>query len=188
MDKILFINACPRPISRTRELAEHVLGKLGGEIEELNLFNDCPRPLDWESLQLRDSLIEHKDFDHPMLRWARQFASADAIVIAAPYWDLMFPAVLKTYIESINVSGITFYYEHGGPVSLCRAKKLIYVSTAGGPVVNNFGFDYIKALANNFYGIDDVRCVMAEWLDSRATDLEEAMNLAKRRATEILDK
>jgi FMN-dependent NADH-azoreductase len=173
-------------MSRTLELAEHVLGKLAGETEELNLFKDCPSPLDWESLQLRDSLIENKDFEHPMLRWARQFAAADTIVIAAPYWDLMFPAVLKTYIESINVSGVTFYYEHGGPVSLCRAKKLIYVSTAGGPVENNFGFDYIKALAKNFYGIDDVCCVMAEWLDSRSTDLEEAMNITKRRVNEML--
>ena len=28
MDNILFINACPRPDSRTRELAKHVLSKL----------------------------------------------------------------------------------------------------------------------------------------------------------------
>ena len=36
------------------------------------------------------------------------------IVIAAPYWDLSFPAVLKTYLEQINVLGVTFDYSDDG--------------------------------------------------------------------------
>ena len=187
MEKILFVNACPRPESRSLELARHVLSKLDGEIEELRVFEDGPEPLNMESLSLRDRLIESKDFEHPMLRFARQFAAADTIVIAAPYWDLMFPAALRAYLESVTVTGLTFCYnEQGRPAGLCRAKKLIYVSTAGGPVFCNFGFEYVKALANSLYGIEDVRCVMAEGLDIWGADVEGIMREAKHKAEKII--
>ena len=35
MDKILFINACVRPMSRTYKLARKVLERIGGEVTEL---------------------------------------------------------------------------------------------------------------------------------------------------------
>ena len=37
MKKILFINACVRSNSRTKQLAAYVLGKLDGEVQELRL-------------------------------------------------------------------------------------------------------------------------------------------------------
>ena len=56
-----------------------------------------------------------------MFCYARQFAAADRIVIAAPLWDLSFPAQLKVYLENIYVTGIvTKYSEAGEPVGLCR--------------------------------------------------------------------
>ena len=97
----------------------------------------------------------------------KEFATADTIVIAAPYWDLSFPAVLKLYLENISVVGVTFRYsENGVPVGLCRANKLIYVTTAGGYIgENDFGFSYVKSLAQNLYGIKNTECVAAEGLD-----------------------
>lgn len=188
MEKILFVNACPRPESRTLELARFVLSGLSGEAEEMNVFENGPDALDWESLQLRDSLIESGNFDHPMLAWARQFAAADTIVIAAPFWDLLFPAKLRCYLESVTVTGLTFRYsDKGVPQSMCRAKKLIYVSTAGGPTAGmNFGFDYINALARGLYGVEDVKCIMAEGLDIWGADVSRIMGDAKRRAEELL--
>ena len=62
MKKILFINSCIRPNSRTLLLAKEVLKRLDGEIEELNLCNENLRPLDWSQLEKRDRLIMHKDF------------------------------------------------------------------------------------------------------------------------------
>ena len=103
------------------------------------------------------------------------------IVIAAPYWDLMFPAVLKTYLENITVTGITFRYsEEGRPQSLCRAKALYYVTTAGGFIgQNDFGFSYVKALAQNFFGITDVHRYAAEGLDILGADVDRIMGKAK---------
>ena len=52
MDTILFINACPRPDSRTRELAQHVLSKLEGNVEKLRLFDEQIPPLDMKGKAL----------------------------------------------------------------------------------------------------------------------------------------
>ena len=57
-----------------------------------------------------------------MFYYARQFAEADQIVIAAPFWDLSFPAILKAYMEQITVSGITFEYINGRPCGRCKKK------------------------------------------------------------------
>ncbi len=59
-------------------------------------------------------LIASRQFDDPYFRYARQFAGADEIVIAAPYWDLSFPSVLKVYLEHICITGITFQYTPEG--------------------------------------------------------------------------
>ena len=94
-------------------------------------------------------------------------------MIAAPYWDLSFPSVLRIYLEHTTVTGLTFRYsETGVPVGLCKAKRLIYVTTAGGPIGDrNFGFDYVKALASTFYGIADIVCFQAENLDIWGADV-----------------
>lgn len=174
---ILFINACVREESRTKRLADCLLSKMEGEVEELRL-SDVSFPLvDERFLQNRDHLIACEDYDNPLFDLARQFAGAEQIVIAAPYWDLSFPAVLKQYIEQINVVGITFMYTPEGiPKGLCRAKELYYVMTAGGMYVpEEFGYGYVKALARNFYGIEECKLIQAAGLDVDGADVEEIM-------------
>ena len=179
---ILYINACVRKFSRTNELAQFALSKLDGNIEEINLGCEKITPLYQEQLKLRDSLIKDKNYNHPMFKYAKQFASADVILISAPYWDLSFPAILKTYFENINVNGITFSYsEKGYPISLCKAKKLMYITTSGGPVISDaFSFGYIKSLAENFYGINDINYIKAEGLDILGSSIQEILEKAKK--------
>ena len=179
---ILYINACVRKESRTNKLAQYALSKLHGNIEEVNLNFEKILPLYKKQLDLRDSLIKDKNYNHPMFKYAKQFANADIILISAPYWDLSFPAILKTYIENINVNGITFSYsEKGYPVSLCKAKKLIYITTSGGPIISeDFGFGYIKSLAENFYGIKDINYIKAEGLDIWGANVKEILEKAKK--------
>lgn len=180
MKKILFVNACVRPESRTRELAELALGQIAGEVAELNLNEVAIPPLTRETLEARTMALETGDSGSPLFRYAKQFADADAIVIAAPYWDLSFPALLKAYIEAVNVVGITFYYDaHGTPKSLCRAKELYYITTAGGPILADLGFDYVRTVAEMFYQIPTIRCVRAEGLDVVGADVAEIMGAAK---------
>lgn len=177
----LFINGCVRPGSRTRELAEAVLEKIGGAVEEVYLAAEGPAPMDYETLRLRDKLLAEGDFDYPLFTPARRFAEADTVVVAAPYWDLLFPATVRSYFEAVTVKNITFRYDDRGiPQGLCRAKRLIYVTTAGGPVLRNFGFEYVEALCRSFYGIDEVICVKAEGLDIIGADVEAILAEAKR--------
>ena len=171
---ILYVNACVRRESRTERLAEALLKKLEGNITEIRLEKIEFERTDESFLRKRDELISDGKFDDDMFLLARQFSEADTIVIAAPYWDLSFPAVLKQYIESVNVCGITFEYtEKGIPNGLCKADKLYYVMTAGGNYVpEEFGFGYIKALAENFYGIKDIIPIKATGLDIYGADVE----------------
>jgi len=172
MEKILFINACVRDDSRTLKLAEHALSRVEGNITRRDLGELGLMPLDRALLARRDSLLAAGDTGDEMLSLAREFAGADRIVIAAPYWDLAFPALLKIYLEHITVSGVTFEYVDGVPHGLCRAKQLVYVTTAGGPIFANFGYDYVKTLANVFYGISDTAFFAAEGLDVYCADVD----------------
>ena len=176
---ILFINGCVREHSRTLELARAVLARETDRIEEVTLYPGGPEGLDAERLSLRDELLAKGEYGHPMFDLARQFAQADAIVLAAPYWDLAFPAKVRAYLEEVTVSGVTFRYgENGIPQGLCKARRLVYVTTAGGPIFQNYGYKYVKALAQGFYGIPEVTMVKAEGLDIYGADPEAIMAAA----------
>lgn len=171
---VLFINACVRSGSRTRRLAERLLSRWNLPVEEVDLIALRFPVADEAFLDRRDRLIAEKAFGDPLFDLARQFARADRVLIAAPYWDLSFPAALKQYIEQINVTGITFEYTpEGYPRGLCKAEELVFVSTAGGTYVpEEYGFGYVKALAENFYGIPEARLIMATGLDLDGADPE----------------
>ena len=188
MDKILYVNACIRPNSRTQELAQTLLTKLSSDVQEAKLYEMPLAVLDLDGLAKRSLADQNMDYSDPVFDAAKQFAAADIIVVAAPYWDLMFPAVLKNYMENITVAGITFRYsEQGRPESLCRAKKLYYVTTSGGFIgQKDFGFSYIKALAQNFFGITEVHRYAAEGLDIFGANVEQIMCKAKAEITECV--
>ena len=171
----LFINCCPRENSRTESLAKKLLGKLG-EYEEVNPEKEGLVPIDNERLNYRTALLEKGDLSDDIFKYAKQFAAADTIVIAAPFWDLSFPSVLKIYIENIYVAGIVSKYdENGAPKGLCKAKTLYYVMTAGGPYDGRFSFDYLKELAESFFGIEKTVLIKAEMLDIIGNDAEKIL-------------
>lgn len=183
MEKILFINACVRKDSRTYELAKHVLKYLKGELTELTLKAENIPPLDEKGLEKRTECSKRNDFEDEIFGYAKQFADSDTIVISAPYWDLSFPAMLKNYMEAICIAGITFSYSGGIPHGLCKAGRLIYITTAGGQIGDmNYGFDYVKALSQNLFGIPEIRLVKAENLDIIGNDPNEIIRLAKEAA------
>ena len=178
--QILYVNACVRKESRTRSLAKKLLARLDMPYEEIRLEDISFPAVTEEYLNTRNQLLSQEVFQDPLFDLARQFSEAETIVIAAPYWDLSFPAMLKQYLEQITVAGITFKYsEEGIPVGLCRAKRLFYVTTAGGFFApEEYGFGYVKGLAQNYYGIQDVRKVEALGLDIYGADVDAIMTSA----------
>ncbi len=182
---ILYINSCVRRDSRTNRIAKALLDKMGA-YTELFLPTEDIHPLTAETLTKRDALLAAGQLDDPMLRYARQFAQADKIVVAAPFWDGSFPSLLKAYIENIYAVGIvTVYGADGVPQGLCKADELIYVTTAGGQFIPDFSYAYIKALAESCFGIKQTRLIKAEMLDIIGTDAEKIVAQAIKEAETI---
>lgn len=174
----LLINACVRKESRTKRLADCLLAERNEPYEEVRLDAVRFPTVDEDFLKRRDRLILDRAFDDPMFDLARQFARADDIVMATPFWDLSFPAVLKQYIEQINVLGVTFTYTpEGVPQGLCRAKRLTYITTAGGTFFpEEYGAGYVEALARNFYGIPEFKIIKATGLDIDGADVDAILD------------
>lgn len=177
---ILYINSTVRKNSRTDRLARTLLSKLKDEVIELKLEEEKIEPLTEKTLALRDDLIDKKDFNAPSFRYAKLFASAEIIVISAPFWDSSFPATLKVFIENIYVNGlVTKYNEDGSVCGLCHAKKLYYVTTAGGIFVPDYSYKYIEELCKNFFGIKETHLICAEMLDVKGAESEKILKTAE---------
>ena len=184
---LLLINACVRAESRTKRLADHVIAGLGDpDVKEVKVWELGLTAVDEAFINKRTALYAQNDYTDPIFDPAKDFAAADTIVIAAPFWDLSFPAALKQYFEQICVLGITFYYnDQDIPQGLCRAKRLYYVTTAGGPIFNDaYGYGYVRELAHTFFGIPETILVKAENLDLAGADPEAIL----RQTIECYDK
>lgn len=180
---VLFIDACIREEqSRTLLLAQHFLDAVpDAAITRVKLSELCLRPLDRERLTERDRLLRAGRTDAPFFDLANQFRTAQWLVVAAPYWDLSFPALLKIYFENVTCSGVTFSYDQSGrPVSLCNAERLVYITTAGGPIgANDHGFAYVRSVCEQFFGVRQSFRIAAEGLDIVGNDPEKILCAAK---------
>ena len=186
--KILFVNAAVREESRTYTLARRLLDQVPGEIREECLNDEKLLPLDRTLLEKRMKLQAEGNFDDPLFDQAKALAWADRIVIAAPYWDLSFPSLLKVWIERVCALGITFAYnEKDEPYSLCRADRVVYITTAGGPIYSDEpGFGYVKMMMQTFFGVGRVDQIKAEGLDIRGADVDAIMDSACRKIDEYI--
>ena len=63
------------------------------------------------------------------------------------------------------------FRSQGLPYGLGRARRLYYVTTAGGPIFANLGYDYVAALAKGLFGIRETHCFRAENLDVQGSDV-----------------
>lgn len=184
---VLFVNCCVRgEESRTLRLCRAALDQMKETlddvtVEELVLDQEDVLPLNRKRLEERHALEKKGEFDGPIFRYARQFAAADLILIGAPYWEFQFPALLRCYVENVSVCGVTFVYEEDGtPKGLCRAERLLYVTTAGGPIGDrNCGFDYLKTLCGGLFGLTNMDWAAAEGIDIWGVDVEAKLREAE---------
>ena len=194
MKKVLFVDCCiRRENSRSKMLADHFISELQKtgkyEVETLCLMDENLSYFSEGFFLQRETLLEKGDFDHPRFRYAHQFAAADKIVIAAPFWDLSFPALLKVYIENLCVDGITFHTDEHGLHGLCNADHMVYLTARGGIYKDSEmeqGSRYLEQMAG-FFGIEKYSCVAAEGLDIGAWPVEELMDKAKAEATAVAE-
>ena len=162
MNKLVYINACIRTEeSRTGKLAAAMLEVLGEryEITEINISNmDLGCITSEEFIGRKKNGIPEED-----LHYGNLIAQADRIVVAAPFWDMSFPAVLKVFIEHMCAPGLTFKYNpDGSHHPLCKAEKMLYITTrgdfteTGSPLEQ--GSSYLKAICW-LWGIPELETV-----------------------------
>ncbi len=94
----------------------------------------------------------------------QDFMEADVVVVAAPMWNFLYPAVLKTWIDAIVASKKTFKYTSKGPIGLAGDKKIVFIQSSGGnyddrPEMNH-GLAHFKTIMK-FMGIKDIYTVIA---------------------------
>ena len=104
---------------------------------------------------------------------ARTIADADRILIAAPFWDMSFPAVLKAFIEQTSLYDITFADNGKESVGLCKCEKVLYITTRGMDIQTGDpreqGSPYIKALSA-LWGLGGVLVLAASGMDYAGED------------------
>lgn len=191
--KILYINACVRgEASRTAQIANTFFDELEkahpeAVVTEKNLMLLNPLFLNYFSFKQREELLKAGNYSHATFSLANEFAAADEIVIAAPFWDLSFPAVLRTYLENVSIAGISFEVTAEGYRGLCTAKRLVFITTRGGiyskPPQSHteLGASYIRALSEMF-GIESFECIAAEGLDIEGADVQALVKTAQEQA------
>ena len=188
MRKLIVIDACMRDgESRTRRILEPLAAELGKryEIETIVLDGDDYRAVGRKTLAERNSgYVPGK-----IVEQAKKIAAADRLVIAAPFWDMSFPAILKVFIENMSLFNITFrdngtYFE-----GLCRCEKVLYITTRGMNVRTGDPLDaatpYLKALGT-LWGLGEVIPIAAENMDySTPEEVEEKIDAAVAQGLEI---
>ncbi len=174
MKTILFINGCVRgKNSRTLNIAKTYINKLKSHEDfvliEKNLIDENLSFMTDKSFNPENG--EQLDQSTAL---SKEFAMADEIILAAPYWEFMFPAVVSCYIEQVSRVGVTFKYTETGSQGLCKARSFTYIYTAG---------DYLKAedkvsekylnKLTKLYGIPSFSAILADGLDIQTNDAEK---------------
>ncbi|MBU3136758.1 FMN-dependent NADH-azoreductase [Clostridium gasigenes] len=189
MSKVLYIkaNAKKEGVSRTFRISDSFIEKYkelnpNDEIITLDLYKEGIGFLTEEGINLRRP-NQGEGKDHPILKYAYQFAEADKYIIAAPFWNLSFPAILKAYIDYICVTGITFKYTAQGPVGLCQGKNVVHIVGRGGGYSEGaaagyeMGDRYLRTIFG-FLGITDFITIAANKLDVIGEDAEAIVQVA----------
>ena len=131
MERLVIINACVRQAdSRTLRIAEPIITELGKRYDLIRY--DLP---EMEGIvPLTPQLLAERgkgDIPAWALEAARAIAAADRILIAAPFWDMSFPAVLKAFFEQVSLFDVTFTDTGSTCRGLCRSPKVLYITTRG---------------------------------------------------------
>ena len=177
MEKLMVIDSCMREGSRTRRILRAAMEVLSGryDVETVDVNALALPPVTPETLAERSSGVVPEE----TVAVARRIASADRLVIAAPFWDMSFPAALKAFFENMSLFGVTFTDNGRTCEGLCRCRRVMYITTRGMDIetgsARDQGSSYIGALSS-LWGLGEVITVAAWNLDYlRGEELEKKL-------------
>ena len=197
MSKVLYIKANIKNEGESRTfkvsdsfVEEYKRNNPEDEIITLDLYKENIDFLRADDLGKLFGPKDEESKNNSILKYAYEFADADKYIIAAPMWNLSFPAILKAYIDYVSVSGITFKYTAEGPVGLLNNKKAVHIVSRGGAYDNSpyeMGDRYLRTILG-FFGIKDIETIAIDNLDVMGVNvkekveegIEKAISLAKK--------
>jgi FMN-dependent NADH-azoreductase len=181
MKKLLYIDACIRDeMSRTKQIATPIVEALKQKYEVQTLvINDLDLSI------VKKELITKRNngvIAPQVMSWAESVRDADRIVIAAPFWDMSFPAALKNFLELCSIFDVTFKSDEKTCYGNCKAEKMLYITTRGmdistGDVLEQ-GTPYLKAISW-LWGIGPMQVISAQNMDYLSEkEIEERISKA----------
>lgn len=189
MKKLLYIDACIRDDeSRTKKIAEPIVAALK---EKYNVETLVLNELDLSIV--KKDLIQKRnngDIDSTVMSWAESVRDADRIVIAAPFWDMSFPAALKNFIELCSIFDVTFKSDEKTCYGNCKAEKMLFITTRGMDIETGSELEqatpYLKALSR-LWGVGPLQVVSAKNMDYISeSEIQDKINQAIKDGLEIV--
>lgn len=197
MSKVLYIKANIKNEGESRTfkvsdsfVEEYKRNNPEDEIITLDLYKENIDFLRADDLGKLFGPKDEESKNNSILKYAYEFADADKYIIAAPMWNLSFPAILKAYIDYVSVSGITFKYTAEGPVGLLNNKKAVHIVSRGGAYDNSpyeMGDRYLRTILG-FFGIKDMETIAIDNLDVIGVNVEEKVEEGIKKATSLAKK
>ncbi len=176
-----------RPESRTRRIAQPLIDELSEryEVEKISLDGAEYPVVGSRTLNDRNNGIVPEEYAN----LARRVAQADRIVISAPFWDMSFPSALKVFFENMSLFGITFDSNDRECYGLCRAEKVLYITTRGMDISTGDPLEqatpYIKAISH-LWGLGELHVVAAQNMDYDSHEgIEKRISDATRKGLNI---
>ncbi|WP_059170578.1 FMN-dependent NADH-azoreductase [Bacillus sp. FJAT-27445] len=205
MTKLLYITANPKGPGKSKgmQIGEAFLQSFleeqpDAEIKRIDLFDFDMARMDADLISARGKLAgygmsfddltdQEKSKIKKMHGLAEEFIQYDYYVFVSPLWNLSSPAVLKTFLDNLFVTGKTFVHTANGPKGLLTGKNAIHIQTRGGlysgmPMEEFESGDRYLKIALRFLGINVLDSVIAEGLDVYPKKAPEIVEEAKAKA------
>lgn len=188
MKKLVYIDACMRgELSRTKKIATPIIEALREKYDVTTfVLNDLPL-----SIVQKELLAKRNggDVDREVVAWAEQIRDADRLVIAAPFWDMSFPAALKNFLELCSLFNVTFKSNETTCYGNCKAEKVLYITTRGMDIDTGSRLEqatpYLKALSW-LWGLGELQVISAQNMDyASEREIEEKICTAISKGLEI---
>ena len=190
MKTLLYIDACVRDEeSRTKRVAEPIMAELAKKYDVTKfVLNELPLDV------VKKPLLAKRlagDIPREVMSWAKAVRDADRIVIAAPFWDMGIPAVLKTFFELCSIFDVTFKSDDKTCYGNCRAEKMLFITSRGMNISTGDEIEqatpYLKALSwlwglgpLQVVAMQNMDYVSAEEIENKiATAIKEGLAIAK---------
>ena len=190
MKSLLYIDACVRDEeSRTKRVAEPIMEELAKKYDVTKfVLNELPLDV------VKKPLLAKRlagDIPIEVMSWAEAVRDADRIVIAAPFWDMGIPAVLKTFFELCSIFDVTFKSDDKTCYGNCKAEKMLFITSRGMNISTGDEIEqatpYLKALSwlwglgpLQVVAMQNMDYVSAEEIENKiATAIKEGLAIAK---------